>query len=76
MKLTSVSLNLPCRSCGHYEFRLEAERRDDCPVVCARCGHCAGLWGRLRGNGIASTSESFGATLAGVIGRTLRRRFG
>jgi len=74
MKLTSVSLNQACRDCGSYEFRMETERRDDCPVVCAKCGRFAGLWGRLRRNGLSGTSEDLGAMLSGMIGRSLSHR--
>lgn len=74
MKLTSVSLNHPCRSCGGYEFRMESDRRDERPVVCAKCGHFAGLWGKLRGNGLSGTSEDFSTMLSGLIGRSLSRR--
>lgn len=74
MKLTRVSLNRACPSCGGYEFRLEAERRDDCPVVCGRCGQFAGTWGKLRNNGMSATSEDVGALLSGMIGRSLSRR--
>ena len=74
MQLTSVSLNQGCRSCGGFEFRMEASRRDDCPVVCARCGRLAGTWGKLRSNGLSGTSEDYGALLSGMIGRSLSRR--
>jgi hypothetical protein len=74
MKLTSVSLNQPCRSCGSYDFRTEADRRDTSPVVCAHCGQCAGQWGKLRSNGLSGTSEDYGALLSGMIGRSLSRR--
>lgn len=74
MQLTTVSLNQGCRSCGGFEFRMEASRRDDCPVVCAGCGQCAGLWGKLRSNGLSGTSEDYGALLSGMIGRSLSRR--
>jgi len=73
-KLITVTLRSPCRACGHYRFRLEAERREDCPVVCARCGRCAGSWGRIRANGVAGISEGLDATVTRIIGRTLARR--
>lgn len=74
MKLTTVSLNQACAGCGSHAFRMEAERHDRCPVVCARCGHCAGSWGKLRSNGVSDTSEDVGAMLSGMIGRSLGRR--
>ncbi len=74
MDLISLDLNTACRQCGSYRFRMEAARRDDCPVVCARCGHCAGRWGTLRVNGVAKMSGDVSAMLTGMIGRTLGRR--
>lgn len=70
MKLTSVQFNLPCRECGHHRFPMEAEHRDDCLVVCARCGHCAGRRDGLRGNGLENT----GGLFPRMIGRSPGRR--
>jgi len=74
MELVSVTLRRPCRHCAGSRFRLEAERRDDCPVVCARCGSLAGTWGHLRATGVADSSEGFATTFGRIVGRTPRRR--
>ncbi len=74
IELTSISLREPCRHCNNYQFRMEAERLDHCPVVCARCGHCAGRWGDIRVKGLADTSEDVGGIFARMIERTLSTR--
>lgn len=74
MELTSISLRIPCRSCGNYRFRMEAKRLDHCPVVCAHCGHCAGRWGDIRVKGLADTSEDVSGIFSRMIGRTLGTR--
>ncbi len=74
MQLTSISLRRPCNNCGHYRFRMEAKRLDHCPVVCARCGHCAGRWGDIRVKGLADTGENVDGLVTRMIGRTLGAR--
>lgn len=74
MELISITLKSACRDCGSFHFRMEAERRDDCPVICAQCGHFAGCWGALRANGVVDLGADVSTVLTGVIGRTLRNR--
>ena len=76
MKLVPIELTFACRNCQGQQFRVEAEPRARCPVICKSCGRNVGLWGDLRASGLIASGGGTDRVVAGMIGRVLARRRG
>lgn len=74
MRLVPIALTFACSACRGTEFRVEAQPRARCPVICKGCGRNVGLWGDLRASGLIASEGGTDRVVAGMVDRILARR--
>lgn len=76
MKLVPVALTFACSRCDGRQFRVEADPRPRCPVICKGCGRNVGLWRDLRASGLIASAGGTDQVVSGMVDRMLARRRG